>query len=110
MTAKEEGLWDPIPPLPGSGLSPISKEDIRHMQSRVTQFHARAPVPTDAMVDVPDCCESFARWLLVDAANFATATVERPVRRLRGRALPPLPAAPNEATAENDDVVSVTYF
>ena len=90
MTAKEEGLWDPIPPL--AGLVPVTKEDIKHMQSRVSQFLATAPVPERAFVDVPYCKESFCRWLVADAGSVATGVAERPLRRLRGRALPALPA------------------
>ena len=89
LTAKEEGLWDPLPCLPG--LVPVTREDIRHMQSRVHQFNALVPVPGSNIVKVPDCAESFCRWLLVDAAAFATGRVERPVQKLQGRALPPLP-------------------
>ena len=39
MTAKEEGLWDPIPPL--TGLVQVTKEGIKHVKSRVHQFYAK---------------------------------------------------------------------
>ena len=96
MTAKEEGLWDPIPAM--SGNVPVTKEDIRHMQARMEQFSATAVVPGD-LATVPDCAESFCRWLVVEAANFATGTVERPLRRLQGRALPAYPPAGTSTTA-----------
>jgi len=91
MTAKDEGLWDPIPPLPG--LVPVCKEDIRHMQNRVFQFHAAAPLPQERLAGVPACRETFCRWLLAEAAAAAMGPVQRPVRRLAGRAPPPMPAA-----------------
>ena len=89
MTAKQEGLWDAVPHLPG--LMPVTHEDIRHMQTRVRQFVSNAPVPEDGLAEVPQCAESFCRWVLVDAGDFATGDVERPLRRLKGQALPPLP-------------------
>ena len=61
------------------------------MQSRVHQFNALAPVSETGMVNVPACKESFCRWLVHDSANFASAIVERPLRRLRGRAPPGMP-------------------
>ena len=61
------------------------------MQTRVRQFVSNAPVPEDGLAEVPQCAESFCRWVLVDAGDFATCDVERPLRRLKGQALPPLP-------------------
>ena len=92
MTAKEDGLWTPIPQLPGT--VGVSAEDIRHMQSRVCQFHAREQVPAihgREFAEIPYCAESFCKWLLVDAADAATGTPELPLRRLQARALPTLP-------------------
>ena len=89
MTAKEEGLWDALPSLPG--LTPVTREDIRHMQSRVEQFHATVPVPPGSLAAIPDCKETWCRWLVADAATFATRSVERPVRVLAGRPPPRLP-------------------
>ncbi len=89
MTAKEEGLWDPIPALPG--LMPVGREDIKHMQQRVHQFNALVPVPEDEMVTVPDCRETFCRWLVCDSTTFAVGRVPRPLRQLQGRAVPDLP-------------------
>ena len=89
MTAKEEGLWDPLPPMPG--LVPVSREDIRHMQNRVHQFNALAPLPVQSLVSVPQCAESFCRWLVVEAADAAAGEAPRPLPRLAGRALPALP-------------------
>ena len=89
MTAKDDGLWDPVPPL--AGLVPVTREDIRHMQSRVVQFHASAPLQPTALATVPKCKESFCRWLVVEAAAFASRAVAAPPPRLAGRALPQLP-------------------
>jgi hypothetical protein len=111
MTAKEEGLWDPIPAIPG--LMPVSKEDIRHMQSRVRQFLAVAPILDAQVAEVPECKESFCRWLVIDAGQFATGTVERPMRRLRGRALPALPGSPDPSDGDDEDLLAasaVDYF
>ena len=92
MTAKDEGLWDPVPPLPG--LIPVTREDIRHMQGRVRQFLAMAPVPPEGLADVPYCKESFCRWLLSESAQSATSSIERPLRQLTGRMVPALPSDP----------------
>lgn len=107
MTAKDEGLWDPIPPLPG--CTPVTREDIRHMQQRVHQFTARAAVPDSSLVMVPKCRESFCRWLVVESAQFANRVVERPLQQLVGRALPVLPfacgedSAPRHGASSSDD-------
>ena len=92
MTAKDEGLWDPVPPLPG--LIPVTREDIRHMQGRVRQFLAMAPVLPEGLADVPYCKESFCRWLLSESAQSATSSIERPLRQLTGRMVPALPSDP----------------
>ena len=109
MTAKEEGLWDAIPPLPG--LTPVTKEDIRHMQSRVEQHRATVPVPKDTLATVPDCKESWCRWVVVDASKYATGSPERPlkVRRLTGRALPALPGASGaDSSAPQDSGTTIS--
>ena len=94
MTANEEGLWDPVPPLPG--LVQVTKEDIRHMQTRVFQFRASVPVPEVVLAPVPECAESFCRWLVVESASYASAHVHRPLQQLVGRALPVLSRMPPE--------------
>ena len=111
MTAKEDGLWMLIPQLPGT--VGVSAEDIRHMQSRVCQFHAREQVPAihgREFAEIPYCAESFCKWLLVDAADAATGTPELPLRRLQARALPTLPTESsgtmldeNQKDAESQD-------
>ena len=40
---------------------------------------------------MPQCGASFCRWLLSDAATFANGDPERPLRTLKGKALPALP-------------------
>jgi hypothetical protein len=104
MTAKAEGLWDPIPALPG--LVPVTKEDIGHMQKRVWQFNALVPVSEGDMVSVPACRESFCRWLVCEASNVASRSVPRPVRTLVGRALPALPAAASSGSGAPPDEAS----
>ena len=50
---------------------------------------------------------------MVDAGQFATGTVERPVRRLRGRALPTLPGSPDPSDGDDEDWLAagaVEYF
>ena len=109
MTAKLEGLWDPIAQLPG--LVPVTKEDIKHMQNRVFQFNALEKVAEGAEVTVPPCAESFCRWLVAESNSFAFRVVERPLRRLAGRALPPLPGQEAEAQqAEADEADSNSTF
>ena len=90
MTAKEEELWVPVPAI--LGLMPVTSEDIRHMKTRVRQFYAKVAVTGD-MADVPQCGPSFCRWVLSDAALFANGDPERPLRKLKGKALPALPAS-----------------
>lgn len=106
MTAKLDGLWDPIANLPG--LVPVTREDIAHMKNRVLQFNAMVPVTEGAMVTVPACAESFCRWLVYESSNFASSVVERPMRRLAGRALPPLPG--DEHDEEDEESDSSIYF
>ena len=108
MTAKEEGLWDPVPPLPGSVA--VTKEDIRHMQNRVQQFNALAPLDEKSMVTVPSCAESFCRWLVAEATTFAAGAVERPLQVLRGRAVPQLPAPFASELEEQKDEGCVCNF
>jgi len=91
MTAKEDGLWDPVPAIPG--LMPVTKEDIKHMQSRLLQFTATVPLPQADLVKVPKCKESFCRWLVVEASGFASRSIPAQPRCLPGKALPALPIA-----------------
>ena len=101
MTAKAEGLWDPIAALPG--LTPVTHEDIRHIQSRVEQFHATEPVPEGTLMTVPDCAETWCRWVVADAASAALRFVHRPLtfKRLKGRSPPALPdETPEEGNAQ----------
>ena len=101
MTAKAEGLWDPMLALPES--VPVGREDIRHTQSRVVEFHADAALPEDALALVPECKESFCQWLVVESLQFAARDEPRPLRRLEGRAVLALPEA-SEGDASVDGV------
>ena len=69
MTAKEAGLWEP--------LGMVSREDVRHMQSRVLQFNATGTLAEEDMASVPNCDESFARWLIVDSCAYAAQPPRR---------------------------------
>ena len=89
MTAKEYGLWEPI------GL--VSREDIRHMQSRVMQFRATVSMPHEDLAEVPNCAHSFARWLVVDSAAYAANHALRVSPGIRGAVLPLLPDEANAA-------------
>ena len=71
MTAKEEGLRDPI--------GNVTREEIRHMQARVKVFRATHVVgknPGD-FDHSPECAASWCRWIVVDSIAFAP----RPGRR-----------------------------
>ena len=92
MTAKEAGLWEP--------LGMVSREDVRHMQSRVLQFNATGALAEEDMASVPNCAESFARWLIVDACAYA-AQPPRRVAPALSRAI--LPLIPPEAEAGHED-------
>ncbi len=85
MTAKLEGLWDP--------MGAVAREDIRHMQSRVLQFEAQAALEPGAFVPVPRCGASFARWLVADSAAYASRPAAAPAPSLPRRPLPLLPDA-----------------
>ena len=71
MTAPLEGLWDL--------LGKVSREDVRHMQSRVVQFDALVAVPLEEMRDIPLCAESWSWWLVTWSAAFAARTVPSPM-------------------------------
>ena len=92
MTAKEAGLWEPI--------GNVGREDIRHMQSRVLQFHAAAAVGEADMVAVPHCAESFARWLVADSAAHASQPGAALVPAIPGAVLPLLPGHAEPETEE----------
>ena len=71
----------PLRPAPIPGLLFVSREDIRHMQSRVVELKAMADLPEEVLVTVPKCPESFCRWLAVEASQFVSREVPRPLRR-----------------------------
>jgi hypothetical protein len=66
ITTKSKGLWD--------SMGKVTKEDIRHMQSRVEQFRATVPIE-EPLVEVVNCKEQFCKWLLVDAEAWANRSV-----------------------------------
>ena len=52
----------------------MSKEDVKHMQSRVMQFDALVPVQ-GPLKDIPHCPESWCRWVVDASAAFSTRQV-----------------------------------
>ena len=60
------------------------------MQNRVWQFNVLEALPADATVNIRSCPESFCYWLVLEPAAAANGVVARPLRRLPGRALPPM--------------------
>ena len=92
MTAKEEGLWDPI--------GNVTREEIRHMQARVEIFRATHVVGKnpDDFDHSPECAASWCRWIVVDSVAFAARQGPSnfpggaPRRPRRGAALPALGA------------------
>ena len=61
ITAKAEGLWDCVNNV-------VTREDIRHMQSRVEQFTA-TEVVQGALREVSPCRSCFCRWLVAASAE-----------------------------------------
>jgi len=98
MTSLEDGLWEPRPG--------VSREEIRHFQSRVLEFHATYSIPEEDFETAPMCPESWCRWLLVDSLAYAQRSgpevaLSRPVRQ--GLALPPLPESQGHLQPAQDD-------
>ena len=67
ITAKDEGLWQP--------MGNVTPENIRHMQSRVEQFTAKAQLPIQSLHDVPLCKQSWASWVVTRSVAFASRAV-----------------------------------
>ena len=96
MTAKEEGLWNP--------LGAVSQEDIRHMKSRMEIFTAIQQLQDRDLVDAPKCGQSWARWLVTDSMAYAVVAPERAPGGLCARALPVLPCfGADEPPQEEED-------
>ena len=49
----------------------VDREDIRHMQSRVTMFTATKQLQFKEFLEVTSCKETFCRWLVQDATAYA---------------------------------------
>jgi hypothetical protein len=95
MTAKEEGLWDP--------LGNVTREEIRHMQARVELFRATHVVGEnpDEFATSPACAESWCRWVVVDSVAYAARQGPRNLpggAPPRAKALPALPTTPPSNT------------
>ena len=79
FTAKSEGLWDCV--------GKATAEDVRHMQSRVEVFEARAVLRTEELRRTPTCKNSFGKWLVEKSAAYAARS---------------LPLAPGPAADQED--------
>ena len=94
MTAKEEGLWDPI--------GNVTREEIRHMQARTDLYEATHPVgdKSEDFDHSPACGNSWCRWVVVDSVAFAAREAPRnfpggaPRQARRPAALPALGSTP----------------
>ena len=62
LTAPLEGLWD--------ATSPVSREDVRHMQSRIIQFDAHVAI-NGALKKVPHCASSWCRFVTASSAAYS---------------------------------------
>lgn len=99
MTAKDEDLWYP--------MGKVTREDIRHMQSRVVQFVATEQLAPEQFATTPKCAESWARWVVADSAAFAGRSMLRAPPRVRARHVPNLPILSAGATDESGDAATV---
>lgn len=78
LTAPLDGLWDV--------MSPVTREDVRHMQSRVIQFDAHVPV-AGALQPIPHCAQSWCKYVLEGSAAYASR-LSRPVPAAPAQGLP----------------------
>ena len=78
LTAPLDGLWDV--------MSPVTREDVRHMQSRVIQFDAHVPV-AGALQPIPHCAQSWCKYVLEGSAAYASR-LSRPVPAEPAQGLP----------------------
>ena len=92
MTAKEEGLWDPLPS--------VSREEIRHMQARVELFRATHVVGEnpDDFHSSPACAQSWCRWIAVASAAYASRQGLRILPGVAPRRVKALPALPSSSS------------
>jgi hypothetical protein len=74
FTNKFEGLWE------SPNLKKCSKEDIRHLQARVTQFHCVSCfVPTgESRPEIPQCGSHLCKWVVAGAAAFDARSLVAP--------------------------------
>ena len=95
MTAKEEGLWDPV--------GNVTREEIKHMQARVDLYSATHVVGKnpDDFETSPACGESWCRWILVDSVAFAARHRPRDLGPGAVRRAKALPALPGKETKNN---------
>jgi len=62
MTAPLEGLWDVA--------GPVTREDVRHMQSRVVQFEAHVSIQGPLQA-IPHCAASWCKFVVEASAAYA---------------------------------------
>ena len=63
LTAPLDGLWDVV--------APVTREDVRHMQSRVIQFDAHVSI-AGALQPIPHCAESWCWFVMQGSAAYAS--------------------------------------
>ena len=83
ITAKSEGLWDFVNDL-------VSREDIRHMQSRVSVFTATAQI-AGALEPIAACGACFGTWLVEEASAMAVGAPMLPIREVGSQTQWPQP-------------------
>lgn len=69
FTAKEDGLWTPIPK--------VSAEDIHHIRNRVMEFRFQHAFSSENLKDVTSCAPCMARWICDGAAAHDAAEALR---------------------------------
>ena len=84
LTAPLDGLWEVT--------QPVTREDVKHMQSRVIQFDAHVAV-AGPLQPIPHCAASWCRFIVQGSAAYAS-------RLSRGVAAEPAPGLP----IEDDDL------
>ncbi|CAE7740581.1 unnamed protein product [Symbiodinium microadriaticum] len=76
LTAPLDGLWDV--------MSPVMREDVRHMQSRVIQFDIHVPVAGDWQ-PIPHCAQSWCKYVREGSAAYASKLSRSvPAERVQG--------------------------
>ena len=99
MPVLDEGSWDP--------KRNVSREEVRHMQSRVLQFKATHSIPEEDFEDAPKCPESWCRWVVTGSLAYGrrqgpAAPLRQRRPRLQSSALPSLPVQQVQQEDDSD--------